>query len=235
VTAGYRTWLVAPQTGDLEWAQGTVPTPQGGLVSRWVRGAGDRSFTLTVSAPAGTSGTVRVPLLGRSRTIAMDGAVVWQDGAPAPGVTAVQRDGAVEFSGVTGSHTFAFGTVTTSGDGTIGGSVPATLALSLGAPASFGAFTPGLAKEYTASTTANVISTAGDAALTVAPSPAYLANGAFTLPEPLQVAYSQSSWTAPASNESVTIAFKQQIKATDALRTGAYSKTLTFTLSTTTP
>ena len=28
----------------------------------------------------GTSGTVRVPLLGRSRTVAMDGAVVWQDG-----------------------------------------------------------------------------------------------------------------------------------------------------------
>jgi len=67
VSAGYRTWVVAPQTGDLEWAQGTIPTPQGGLVSRWVRGAGDRSFTLTVSAAPATSGTVRVPLLGRSR------------------------------------------------------------------------------------------------------------------------------------------------------------------------
>ena len=32
-----------------------------------------------------------------------------------------------------------------------------------------------------------------------------------------------------------TITFKQRIGATDALRTGAYSKTLTFTLSTTTP
>ena len=37
------------------------------------------------------------------------------------------------------------------------------------------------------------------------------------------------------SNDPVTIAFKQHIDATDALRTGAYSKTLTFTLSTTTP
>ena len=69
-----------------------------------------------------------------------------------------------------------------------------------------------------------MISTAGDAALSVARSPAYLANGAFTLPEPLQVAFSKSSWTAPVSNEAVTIAFKQQIKATDALRTGAYSQ-----------
>ena len=42
---------------------------------------------------------------------------------------------------------------------------PATLSLTLGAPATFGAFTPGVAKEYDASTTANVISTAGDATL----------------------------------------------------------------------
>ena len=49
----------------------------------------------------------------------------------------------------------------------VGGTVPATLSLTLGAHASFGAFQPGVAREYTASTTANVISTAGDAALTV--------------------------------------------------------------------
>ena len=51
--------------------------------------------------------------------------------------------------------------------GTIGGTVPATLNLTLGAPATFGAFTPGIDKEYTATTTASVISTAGDATLTV--------------------------------------------------------------------
>jgi hypothetical protein len=37
------------------------------------------------------------------------------------------------------------------------------------------------------------------------------------------------------SNASVSILFKQLIKRTDPLRTGSYSKTLTFTLSTTTP
>ena len=37
------------------------------------------------------------------------------------------------------------------------------------------------------------------------------------------------------SNDPVTINFKQSIGATDALRTGTYAKTLTFTLSTTTP
>ena len=116
----------------------------------------------------------------------------------------------------------------------VGGTVPATLSLTLGAPATFGAFTPGVAKDYTASTTANVISTAGDATLTV-PDPGHLMNGSFSLPEPLLVAFSKATWTAPVSNDPVTIAFKQHINANDALRTGAYSKTLTFTLSTTTP
>ena len=37
------------------------------------------------------------------------------------------------------------------------------------------------------------------------------------------------------SNDPVTVTFKQSIGANDALRTGNYSKTLTFTLSTTTP
>ena len=73
----------------------------------------------------------------------------------------------------------------TSTGGTAGGTVPATLALSLGAPAAFGAFTPGIAKTYTAGTTATVISTAGDATLSVAdPSTTatgHLVNGTFSL------------------------------------------------------
>jgi hypothetical protein len=109
VTAGYKTWIIAPQPGDVEWAQGRMPTPAGALVSRWRRGHGSSSFTLTMAAPAGTSGTVAVPELGRSRTITMDCRLVWRNGAPAPGVSAEERDGAVEFGGIEGSHTFAWG------------------------------------------------------------------------------------------------------------------------------
>ncbi len=116
----------------------------------------------------------------------------------------------------------------------VGGTVPATLALTLGGPVSFGAFTPGVARDYTASTTANVISTALDATLTVS-DPGHLMNGTFALPEPLEVTLGKTSWTAPVSNDPVTIGFRQRVKATDALRTGSYSKTLTFTLSTTNP
>ncbi len=116
----------------------------------------------------------------------------------------------------------------------VGGTVPATLSLTLGAPASFGAFTPGLAREYTAATTANVISTAGDAALSVS-DPGHLANGAFTLPQPLEVDIAPAAWTGPVSNAAVAITFRQAIGATDALRTGSYTRTLTYTLSTTNP
>jgi alkaline phosphatase len=115
-----------------------------------------------------------------------------------------------------------------------GGSVPATLSLTLGANPSLGVFTPGLDKTYEASTTAKVISTAADATLSVS-EPGKLTNGAFSLAEPLQVTTTPASWSTPVSNAEVAIAFKQHIGADEALRTGAYTKTLTFTLSTTAP
>jgi beta-glucosidase len=116
----------------------------------------------------------------------------------------------------------------------VGGTVPATLALTLGAPASFGTFTPGIAKDYSAATTADIVSTAGDATLSVS-DPGHLTNGAFSLPSALGVTITPSTWSAPISHGSSTITFNQHIGANDALRTGGYSTTLTFTLSTTTP
>ena len=104
---------------------------------------------------------------------------------------------------------------------------------------------------------ANVISTAGDATLSVTdPSsnaPGRLVNGTFSLPTALKaVGTSPAStsagagtvsgapltltrWSAPVSNDPVQVLFTQSIGANDALRTGTYAKTLTFTLSTTAP
>ena len=93
---------------------------------------------------------------------------------------------------------------------------------------------PGVDREYTATSTANVISTAGDATLSVS-DPGNLTNGSFSLPEKLRVEMTPASWTGPVSNAAVAITFRQHIGANVALRTGTYSKTLTFTLSTTTP
>jgi hypothetical protein len=98
-----------------------------------------------------------------------------------------------------------------------------------------------------------VVSTAGDAALSVTdPSTiasGRLVNGSFSVPQALLARASSAngtggpfaalgallSYSQPVSNDAVSIEFQQPIGATDALRTGSYSKTLTFTLSTTTP
>jgi len=116
----------------------------------------------------------------------------------------------------------------------VGGTVPAVLSLDVGGPASFGAFAPGVAQTYTATEPAVVTSTAGDAALGFS-DPGHLANGTFTLPQPLQVELSKSAFSGPVTGAPVTITFRQPIAGTDALRTGAYTGTVTFTLSTTSP
>ena len=76
----------------------------------------------------------------------------------------------------------------------------------------------------------------------------HLVNGAFALPSALQVAAGSAAfapvgsapltlltYNRPISNDANTINLKQSIGANDALRTGSYAKTLTFTLSTTRP
>ncbi|HWK27843.1 MAG TPA: D-alanyl-D-alanine carboxypeptidase/D-alanyl-D-alanine-endopeptidase [Solirubrobacter sp.] len=131
-----------------------------------------------------------------------------------------------------------------------GGDVPATLSLTLGAPASFGSFVPGVAGTYEASTTANVVSTAADATLTVV-DPAgtgHLVNGAVALPQALEVRAGDGAFApvggaptplvqldGPVSNDAAIIGFRQAIGADTPLRTGRYEKALRFTLSTTTP
>ncbi|HWK30233.1 MAG TPA: M1 family metallopeptidase [Solirubrobacter sp.] len=132
------------------------------------------------------------------------------------------------------SESYCYCVAPTDTTSTVGGSVAATLGLVLGEAPAFAPFTPGVDRDYTTSTTATVTSTAENAALTVS-DPGHLANGAYALPSPLEVAFSTSAWTGPVSNDAVTVTFKQHIGASDALRTGTYSRTLTFTLSTTQP
>ncbi|RKQ87450.1 alkaline phosphatase [Solirubrobacter pauli] len=137
--------------------------------------------------------------------------------------------------------------------GDVGGSVPATLALTVSGAASFPAFVPGVAKDYVAGPlTANVTSTAGLATLTVADAgttnPGTLTNGTFALAQPLQARAKDGAfaalgatpttlvtYTGPVANDAAPIEFKQSIASNEPLRTGTYAKTLTLTLSTTTP
>jgi sugar phosphate isomerase/epimerase len=143
----------------------------------------------------------------------------------------------------------------------VGGTVASLLSLTLGTPAGLGAFIPATARTYDAVSNATVVSTAGNATLSVSDASAtatgHLVNGPFALPQALQVrannsgnqgqAYSTLSevagtptnlltYTNPtAGADPVTLHFRQAIGASDMLRAGSYAKTLTFTLSTTTP
>jgi aminopeptidase N len=138
----------------------------------------------------------------------------------------------------------------TSVPGDVSGTVPGTLALTVASTASLGNFTPGVASDYTSSLAANVTSTAGDATFTVVdPStnvPGRLVNGAFSLAQPLNAGIGTlapisdtpltlKTYSGPVSNDQLTVGLRQSIGANEALRTGIYSKTLTFTLSTTSP
>lgn len=135
--------------------------------------------------------------------------------------------------------------------------VPSVLALSISQNATLGAITPGITKDYTASVSGQITSTAGSAALTVSDAsstaPGHLVNGAYALAQPLQVQASDPTRPAGAfgpvgaspltilsvdsavSVDPITIGLKQSVGANELLRAGSYSKTLTFTLTSTTP
>ncbi len=145
-----------------------------------------------------------------------------------------------------------------------GGTVAGQLGLSLSSSTpSLGAFAPGVAATYSTTIAADVTTTAATTALTVADlsSPPGIAGhlynssgSGYSLVSPIEASGSSSapgatgtpltavsqnpltlvSYGQPVSTDSATIGFGQPIGATDPLRTGGYTKTLTFTLTTST-
>ena len=139
-------------------------------------------------------------------------------------------------------ETFCYCVVPPTTPGTIGGTVPQTLALTIGTPRRSAPSRRPWPRTTSPRTTANVVSTGGDATLSVAdPSPTapgHLVNGTFSLPAAVQARATNAAspstafaavsgtpltlltWAAPVSNDSVTLEFKQSIGVNDPLRTG---------------
>ncbi|MEV6642354.1 alpha-L-rhamnosidase C-terminal domain-containing protein [Amycolatopsis sp. NPDC051371] len=65
---GFATWTVSPHPGSVAWARGAVPTPKGALSASWTQQGS--VFSLTVTAPRGTSGSLVVPA---GRVVLLDG------------------------------------------------------------------------------------------------------------------------------------------------------------------
>jgi alpha-L-rhamnosidase len=258
---GYDTLDIKPQPGDVAWAHITVPSVKGEIGAAFDSVGGRTDVGAWV--PANAVARVLVPGVPAGTTS------IYEDGTPVGGVV---TDGFFAVDGVQpGCHVFTTNPgvapylddrlttvcagpvqVSRQAQGDVGGYVPATLALSLGGAASFGSFVPGVEAEYSATTTATVTSTAGDAALSVqdpgAVVPGHLVNGAYALAQPLLVAAGAGAFApvaagpttllaydGPVANDAVALHFRQAIGANEPLRTGSYGKTLTYTLSTDTP
>jgi hypothetical protein len=76
---GFATWQVAPHGGDLRWAQGRVPTPQGPLTTWWARlgrPGSPSAYTMVVSAPSRTRGELELPVPDRGQ-LTFDGHEIW--------------------------------------------------------------------------------------------------------------------------------------------------------------
>ncbi|RAO32634.1 Alpha-L-rhamnosidase [Micromonospora noduli] len=97
VNPGYTTWQVKPQKANVTWAQGQVPTPSSSIAVKWAQDSAGQ-FQIEVTAPAGTSGQVWVPLASASAT----------SSALTTGATFVQRNGLYDIYNV-GAGTFRFG------------------------------------------------------------------------------------------------------------------------------
>jgi hypothetical protein len=175
----------------------------------------------------------------------------------APGSHVVEYRSADKAGNVEATKSVAFsiagGGTSVDKDAEVVADVPMVMALTLGGPVAFESLVPGVAKDYTASTTATVTSSAPSTTLTVADRSAtatgHLVNGALALPQALQVGAGGpfaplggsgsptllKSWAGPLAGEPLTVQFKQPVAANDKLLAGRYGKTVTFTLSTTTP
>ena len=103
-TAGYATWTVEPHPGDLSWAEGSVPTPHGSIAVDWAGQSGTGQFSMQVTAPSGTTGTIAVPTYGATDPIiTVGGQTVWSDGTftATTGITGASANGSyVDLTGV---------------------------------------------------------------------------------------------------------------------------------------
>jgi hypothetical protein len=58
---GFSTWRIRPIPGDVKWAKGVVPTPEGEIMVAWARDEEEGTFWLSAEVPDGTSGAIEVP------------------------------------------------------------------------------------------------------------------------------------------------------------------------------
>lgn len=77
VSAGYATWRIQPHPGELQWAEGRVPTPKGPIDVAWAHAKKTSQFDMRISAPSDTFGEIAVPVFGTHIAVFVNGRMVW--------------------------------------------------------------------------------------------------------------------------------------------------------------
>ncbi|KAL3427334.1 alpha-l-rhamnosidase [Phlyctema vagabunda] len=105
---GFSIWSVKPHPGDVAWARGQVPTPNGPIVVDWTSVGNHHNFALTVTAPMGSKGVISVPVLGGETPVFLDEQMIW-DGVQTSEKDVTFDDGYVSFEVGGGEHTVTVG------------------------------------------------------------------------------------------------------------------------------
>ncbi|TVY25830.1 hypothetical protein LHYA1_G006177 [Lachnellula hyalina] len=74
---GFSSYNIKPIPGDVQWAKGVVPTPQGPIAVYWDNSAWTQGvFFLSASAPDGYNGTISVPVTNSSVSVYLNSRLV---------------------------------------------------------------------------------------------------------------------------------------------------------------
>ncbi|MEU6852902.1 trehalase family glycosidase [Actinacidiphila alni] len=110
---GTASYDFVPHPGDVAHTEGTITLPQGTVTGSWDQDTAAGTLHETLSAPAGTTGRIGIPVAdapsSSAVTVTVNGATVWSGGTfhPGAGITGGTTDGSyVRLTGVpAGSYT----------------------------------------------------------------------------------------------------------------------------------
>ena len=106
---GFSTWSIKPVPGDVQWAKGQVPTPNGPINVYWQRNEQFGLFYLTASTPQGGKGAISVPVGNASVAVWVDAEQAWDGHSSLNFGAAYEPDGYVSVNVGGGEHTIAVG------------------------------------------------------------------------------------------------------------------------------
>ncbi|KAH8650632.1 alpha-L-rhamnosidase A [Tricladium varicosporioides] len=106
---GFSAWSIKPIPGDVAWAKGVVPGPDGPISVAWNKFENPELFFLSASAPDGSSGIISVPIGGNSSTVWVNGNEAFKGGVAAQGFKATSGDGYISIEVGGGDHIVTVG------------------------------------------------------------------------------------------------------------------------------